>query len=82
MEFPVVYVPGVEEDTLPHWNAKRGGRNAIEEERRLFYVGVTRAGQRLTLSSSNRRGAHAREPSRFAVGLIEKRLVEHQELMN
>ena len=78
----MVYLPGVEEDTIPHWNAKKGGTKAIEEERRLLYVGVTRAAQRLTLSSSMRRGEHARKRSRFAVSLIAKRLVEHQEFVH
>ena len=80
LEFNAVYVPGVVEDKLPHWNAKQGDSTAIEEERRLFYVGVTRARQRLTLTSTKCRGSHSCEPSRFAVGLIEKRLVEHQLL--
>lgn len=38
LEFPIVYVPGVVEDKLPHWNAKQGNNTAIEEERRLFPV--------------------------------------------
>lgn len=82
LEFPVVYLPGVEEGNLPHRNATSTGELSVDEERRLFYVGVTRAEKRLTLSSSLQRGRHARRPSRFAAGLIEKQLVEHQELLN
>ena len=82
LEFPVVYLPGVTEEKLPHWNAIRGGTSAIEEERRLLYVGVTRAEKRLTLTSSKHRGKYASSPSRFATGLIEQRLVSHQVLNN
>ena len=82
LEFPVVYVPGVTEEKLPHWNAIRGGTSAIEEERRLLYVGVTRAEKRLTLTSSKHRGKYASSPSRFATGLIEQQLVSHQVLNN
>ncbi len=82
LEFPVVYLTGVQEDSLPHWNAIKGGETAIDEERRLFYVGVTRAERQLTLSSVRRRGQHTCRPSRFADGLFQKQLVEYHELMN
>ena len=51
LEFPVVFMVGMNDDFLPHWRAKEepGG---IEEERRLCYVGMTRAQQRLVLTHS------------------------------
>ena len=51
LEFPVVMLVGVEEDLLPH---KRLGGD-LDEERRLLYVGITRAQKRLTLTYCRRR---------------------------
>ncbi len=59
LEFPVVFIVGCEEGLLPLGIA---GREAdIEEERRLFYVGMTRAGRRLHLVSALRRRVYGRE---------------------
>lgn len=67
LEFPYVFLVGLEEDILPHRNSLDGGQ--IEEERRLMYVGITRARQRLVLSYAKQRKRYgdweACSPSRF-----------------
>jgi DNA helicase-2/ATP-dependent DNA helicase PcrA len=51
LEYPAVFITGVEEDLLPISRAwEDGAEDAVEEERRLFYVGITRAMQRVYLS--------------------------------
>jgi DNA helicase-2/ATP-dependent DNA helicase PcrA len=54
LEFPVVAMIGLEEGVLPHSRA-RGNLNELEEERRLCFVGVTRAEQHLLLSKAQYR---------------------------
>ncbi len=69
LEFPVVFIAGVEEDLLPHARSVAGSADAIEEERRLFYVGMTRAQEQLVLSSAVSRKLYGGDvyhrPSRF-----------------
>jgi len=71
LEFPVVFIAGVEEELLPHIRALDGGDDdaGIEEERRLFYVGMTRAQDRLFLSHATTRRFFGEDrwtrPSRF-----------------
>lgn len=69
LEFPEVYIVGLEEGILPHHRSIEGDQKGVEEERRLCYVGITRAKEKLTLSMSltRRKWGKARDtvPSRF-----------------
>ena len=67
LEFPYVFIIGLEEEILPHRNSIES--NTIEEERRLMYVGITRAKQELTLTLASHRKQFGEKmectPSRF-----------------
>jgi ATP-dependent DNA helicase UvrD/PcrA len=68
LEFPVVFIAGMEDGLFPHSRA-RDDEKELEEERRLCYVGMTRAQSRLVLTSAARRRVfgeyQATSPSRF-----------------
>lgn len=68
LEFKAVFISGLEEDLCPHENSL-SENNGLEEERRLMYVAVTRARQRLYLSHAQSRMLHGQVrygiPSRF-----------------
>ena len=68
LEFPVVFLVGMEEGIFPHRRSLME-RDAVEEERRLCYVGMTRAREQLYLSRARRRRLFGAEtenpPSRF-----------------
>jgi DNA helicase-2/ATP-dependent DNA helicase PcrA len=59
LEFPVVFLVGLEENLLPHRNSLSRLED-LEEERRLFYVGLTRAQERLYLSYALEREVYGR----------------------
>ncbi len=69
LEFPVVFLTGMEEGVLPHTRALEDSADDVEEERRLAYVGMTRAMQELFLSYAGSRYAFGGRtynfPSRF-----------------
>ncbi len=72
LEFPYVTIVGLEEGLLPHSNS-RDNEAMVEEERRLLYVGMTRAKRKLTLTLANNRriggNTTITEPSRFLAEL-------------
>lgn len=69
LEFPVVFLAGMEEGVLPHTRSLEDSTEDIEEERRLTYVGMTRAMQELFLTYAGSRFAYGGRsynfPSRF-----------------
>ncbi|WP_392565558.1 DNA helicase Rep [Utexia brackfieldae] len=76
LEFPYVYMIGMEEGLLPHQTSI--DEDNIEEERRLAYVGITRAQRELTFSLSRQRRQYGEvinpEPSRFLLELPQDEL--------
>lgn len=82
LEFPQVFIVGMEEGMFPsQMSLDEGGR--LEEERRLAYVGVTRAMQKLTLTYAETRRLYGKEvyhrPSRF-IGELPETCVEEVRL--
>ncbi|MBE2282968.1 MAG: UvrD-helicase domain-containing protein [Prosthecobacter sp.] len=78
LEFPIVYLPGIEQGILPHKRSYDEGR--VDEERRLFYVGITRAKQKLTISHTRTRMKWGQKqtslPSPFLKELDRKYITE------
>ena len=81
LEFPHVYIVGLEEGLLPHSRSTETPAT-LDEERRLFYVGITRAMQTLTISHCSSRKKFGTltpcHPSRF-LGELPRELVEHAD---
>lgn len=79
LEFPIVFVCGLEEGILPHRNSL-DFTDSINEERRLFYVAITRAKEHLILSHAVERGTGHRKndgkPSRFLKELPEQGIIK------
>ncbi len=82
LEFPVVFIAGAEEGLIPHARAIEEDEKNVEEERRLFYVAITRARDKLYISSCAKRKKMSAtvecQPSRF-LDEIPSRLVEYHE---
>ena len=74
LEFPVVFIAGTEEEILPHRKSINAD-GGIEEERRLFYVGITRAMKELFITYTGHRKRYGKEvpsvPSRFLYEIPE-----------
>jgi ATP-dependent DNA helicase Rep len=79
LEFPDVFLMGVEEELLPHKNSVEA--ETIEEERRLMYVGITRAKQQLTITYAKKRKQFGEfletTPSRFLDELPDEHVHWH-----
>jgi ATP-dependent DNA helicase UvrD/PcrA len=77
LEFPVVFISGVEEDILPHRKSVDSA-GSVEEERRLFYVGITRAMKELYITHAGHRIKYGKllpaPPSRFIEEIDEELL--------
>ena len=84
LEFPVVFLTGMEDGTFPHLRSL-GDAKELEEERRLAYVGITRARERLHLSRAAVRSAWGapqyNPPSRF-LDEIPAELVEWERVLS
>ena len=85
LEFPVVFMAGMEQGLFPHQrSAEEPGR--MEEERRLCYVGITRAREKLYMTMAEERRLYGREqynpPSRFVSELPRELLEEIRPRMN
>ena len=80
LEFPHVYIVGLEEGLLPHSRSKE--ENTLDEERRLFYVAITRAMKTLTISHCSARKKYGQQvcchPSTF-LSELPAELVEHAD---
>lgn len=84
LEFPCVFIVGVEENILPHERSLRS-QTDIEEERRLLYVGMTRAKHDLFLTSAHHRFLHGEysmnAPSRFLDDIPQELTIQLDQTM-
>jgi superfamily I DNA/RNA helicase len=82
LEFPVVFIAGAEEGLIPHARSVEENGGNVEEERRLFYVAITRARDKLIISACHKRRKMQAvvecEPSRF-LDEIPANLVEYHQ---
>ena len=67
LEFPLVFIIDINEGIIPHKKASL--QSDMEEERRMFYVGMTRASEKLYLCSIKEKNGKSLNPSPFLMGL-------------
>ena len=80
LEFPEVYIVGVEQNLLPHERSIReNDKQSLEEERRLLFVGITRAKEKLVLSHTQRREMHGRTLSTITSDFLQELRVERRD---
>lgn len=83
LEFPQVYLIGVEQNLIPHERSiKENDRSSLEEERRLLFVGITRARERLILTHTQRREMHGRTLSTITSDFLRELIVERTSTAN
>ena len=80
LEFKTVFVVGMEEDLFPHINAIQ--EESVEEERRLFYVALTRAKQNIFLSWNEHRISYGKEKETLASSFISEIPIEYRKFIN
>ena len=83
LEFDIVFLAGIEDTIIPHARAIEESESNIEEERRLFYVAITRAKNKLYITSCQRRrymkDIIESKPSRFLLELPENLLKNYEQ---
>jgi DNA helicase-2/ATP-dependent DNA helicase PcrA len=82
LEFPVVFLPGWEDGLFPSQRSMdESGLKGIEEERRLAYVGITRAEELATISFASNRRVYGQWQSQLPSRFIDEMPVEHVEVL-
>jgi len=82
LEFDTVFLPGWEDGLFPHQRAlDEGGRSGLEEERRLAYVGMTRAKKNLTILFVSNRRVHGQWQTTIPSRFLDELPLEHVEIV-
>jgi len=82
LEFNTIFLPGWEDGLFPHQRSlDEGGRSGLEEERRLAYVGLTRARQNLTILFAANRRVHGQWQNTIPSRFLDELPAEHVEII-
>lgn len=76
LEFPIVFIPGVEEGLFPSYMSITEGEDKVEEERRLCYVGITRAREKLYMLYTQQRTVFGRTQATLKSRFIKELPIE------